>query len=191
MVVYHVEMTVYSSEFTEEIARILNAGGVGVIRTDTIYGIVAKASNETAVNRVFSIKRRTPTKPPISLISSTDQLFDEYNQTELDRLNELWPGKNTIILPAQRAPEWLMRGTNSVSYRLPDNPELLGLIEKTGPLIAPSANPEGEEPAFTIDMAKEYFTDEVDFYVDGGRVEDNTPSRLLRMLADGQMERLR
>jgi len=183
-------MTVYSSEFTDEIARILNEGGIGVVRTDTIYGIVAKADNEAAVDRVFSVKRRTPTKPPISLISSMSQLFDTYEQPVLDRLKELWPGKNTVILPSTTAPEWLMRGTNSVSYRLPNSPALLGLIEKTGPLVAPSANPEGEEPATSIAMAKEYFGDEVDFYVDGGRVGDNTPSRLYRLLPEG-LERLR
>lgn len=183
-------MTVYSSEFNDEIAGILLNGGIGVIRTDTIYGIVAKADDEAAVNRVFSVKRRTPTKPPISLISSTDQLFDEYDQSVLNRLAELWPGKNTVILPAKIAPEWLMRGTQSVSYRLPNHAQLLKLIEKTGPLIAPSANPEGEEPAYNIDMAKAYFGDEVDFYVDGGTVTDNTPSNLYRLLPDG-MEQLR
>ena len=190
MVVYHVEMTVYSSEFTDEIARILNEGGIGVLRTDTIYGIVARADKEAAVDRVFSVKRRTPTKPPISLIGSIDQLFNQYDDAVIGRLKELWPGKNTIILPSTTAPEWLMRGTNSVSYRLPDNPALVKLIEKTGPLVAPSANPEGEEPAYNIEMAKAYFDDQVDFYVDGGTVMDNTPSNLFRLLPDG-MEQLR
>lgn len=183
-------MAIYLDTFDDTVVRLIEGGGIGIIRTDTLYGIVARADNEAAVSRVFSVKQRTPTKPPISLISSTEQLFDIYDQSMLNQLKAFWPGKNTVILPATRAPEWLMRGTRSVSYRLPDNPLLLKLIEKTGPLIAPSANPEGMPPAMTIEQAKDYFGDRVDFYVDGGRVEDDSPSKIYRQASEG-FERLR
>lgn len=183
-------MTVYSNTFDDTIVRRLKEGGVGVLRTDTIYGVVARADNEAAVERVYAVKTRTPSKSPIVLIGDVSQLFDRYDQEVIDRLTLLWPGKNSVILPSVDAPDWLTRGNASVAYRLPDNPELAALIAKTGPLIAPSANPEGQPPAMNVEEAEKYFDDSVDFYVDGGAVTDNTPSKLYRLQDDG-VERLR
>lgn len=169
----------------------LKAGGIGVIRTDTLYGVVAAALNSEAVEKVYVVKGRTPTKSPIVLIGSLDQLIDEYDEATLAHIGELWPGKNSVILPSAHGPEWLTRGNASIAYRLPADKQLRELLEKTGPLIAPSANPEGQLPAKTIQEAYDYFGDTVDFYVDGGAVIDDTPSKLWRLQPDGELERLR
>lgn len=179
-------MTVLTNAFDETIARLLNEGGIGVLRTDTIYGVVARADDERAVERIYEVKGRTPSKSPIVLIGSVSQLFEPCDDA---RLNELWPGKNSVILPSEK-PAWIVRGNASIAYRMPDNAALRELLMKTGPLIAPSANPEGDVPATTIDEARAYFGDNVDFYVDGGAVTDNTPSKLYRLQEDG-LERLR
>jgi L-threonylcarbamoyladenylate synthase len=176
--------------YTEEVAGILRRGGVGILLTDTIYGIVALADEHAAVQRIYELKQRTPSKPPISLIGDINQLRDTYDEPTLAAVRLLWPGKNTVILPTNTAPEWLTRGTNSISYRLPAKEELRRLILATGPLVAPSANPEGQEPAVTIEEARAYFGDAVDFYIDEGRVTDNTPSKLFRLKGVG-FERLR
>lgn len=184
-------MRQFGSLAEPELVDLLKNGAVGVIRTDTLYGLVAKAADEKAVARVYSIKRRADTKPPIVLISSTDQLLDPAPGTYLGFLKSVWPGPNSIIMPAPSAPLWLTRGTGTVAYRIPDLPELTDLIAKTGPLIAPSANYEGEMPAMNIEQATSYFADEVDFYVDGGEVEANNPSALYKLDQIGSPERLR
>lgn len=184
-------MTVFADSFDESIVSLIKEGGVGVIRTDTLYGIVARADDEAAVERMYEIKGRTLTKPPIVLVASISQLLDEYDDDTISQLNGLWPAKTSIILPAIKAPAWLTRGSGSLAYRIPDDKQLRQLLAKTGPLIAPSANPEGKHPAMTIDEAKGYFGDEIDFYVDGDTVLDDTPSKLYRLQADGNMERLR
>ena len=181
---------VHTDIINDAVVSLLRKGGVGILRTDTLYGIVARADNEAAVERVYAIKGRTPTKPPIILIASTDQLLNSYDDATLARLEALWPAKISVILPAVDAPKWLVRSGDSLAYRMPDNAELRDLLERTGPLIAPSANPEGLPPAMNIHEAVAYFGEKVDFYVDGGVVKDDTPSRLYR-LHDGDMERLR
>jgi L-threonylcarbamoyladenylate synthase len=190
VVVYHVVIPVYSDRFDETIVSLLKKGGIGVVRTDTLYGLVALATNEAAVERIFAIKGRHDTKSPIVLISNMDQLFDPIDNNTKEQLKEFWPGKNSVILPSHRAPGWITRGNQSVAYRLPDSTVLQELIDQVGPIVAPSANPQGEKPAMTIEEAKDYFGDNVDFYVDGGIVTDETPSKLLRLGADG-VERLR
>lgn len=172
-------------------AQLLKQGKVGVVRTDTLYGIVAQAANEHAVEAVYVAKGRTPTKSPIILIANTRQLIDTYDELTLARVSELWPGKNSVILSSPHGPAWLTRGNASIAYRLPNDARLRQLLEQTGPLIAPSANPEGQTPAMTIAEAQEYFGDEVDFYVDGGEVTDDTPSKLWRLQPGGELERLR
>jgi len=183
-------MKVCTSFGDTEIVDCLSAGGIGVLRTDTLYGLVADASNEAAVERVFQLKHRDDDKSPIVLIASTKSVFDDIGiyKTIVDTY---WPGKVSIILPSLQAPEWLRRGNGSVAYRIPDSVGLLQLLEKTGPLIAPSANPQGKAPATTMQQAMDYFGDSVDFYVDGGTVDDDSPSALLRVIKQGTVEKLR
>ena len=163
-------------------ARALQAsGGIAIARTDTLYGILGRANDIEAVERMYRLKTRTPSKPPIVLIASIDQLYDTFDDTVIAFLQSQWPGPKSIILPTSNAPEWIHRGTHSVAYRLPDAPELAELIRQTGPLIAPSANPEGKTPAATTQEAIGYFGDNVDIYVDSGTVPAAiAPSQLLR-----------
>lgn len=169
----------------------LRRGRIVVARTDTIYGILARADDDQVVTRVYALKHRADHKSPIILIHDIAQLFDVVDDEVLSICRSYWPGKTTIILPSREAPVWIRRDNHSVAYRLPDHPELLDVIGQVGPLIAPSANPEGETPAVNIDQAVEYFGDAVDVYVDGGEVTDNTPSQLLRIDEQGAIERLR
>lgn len=173
-----------------ELVRILQSGGTAIVRTDTLYGVVACAGNHESVEKVYDLKDRTHSKSPIVLIASLDQMFDEYTDAIRAQLLQLWPGPRSIILPSSTAPDWITRGNASVAYRMPDNAELRHLLTETGPLIAPSANPEGQAPALTIDEAEAYFGDSVDVYVDGGTVTSTEPSQLLRLTENG-LERLR
>ena len=168
----------------------LRDGGVAIIRTDTIYGIVGRADSEATVQRIYEIKGRTPTKSPIVLIGAPSDMFDTYDTSTLEALSSYWPGPNSIILPSDDGPSWLTRGNHSIAYRLPADEALRQLLRLTGPLIAPSANPEGLEPARTIQEARHYFNNTIDIYEDGGTVTDPTPSSLYK-LSNGQFTLLR
>lgn len=184
-------MRVLSDVADPELAQILLSGGTAILRTDTLYGVVASARSHESVERVYELKGRTDSKSPIVLIASPEQMFDIYTDDVMARLGKLWPGPRSIILPSRLAPEWITRGNASVAYRIPDIVALRHLLTLTGPLIAPSANPEGMSPALTIQEAKHYFGDRVDIYVDGGTVTDTAPSQLLRLADNGELERLR
>lgn len=150
----------------------LRSGGIGVIPTDTLYGVVSCAHNQKAVERVYRVKGRTPTKPCIILISNLSELeaLDVHlNKVNRQRLLELWPGPVSVILTCgDAAPEYLHRGTHTLAFRFPKDEWLQLLVRNAGPLIAPSANPEGMPPATSAATAREYFGDSVDFYVDRG-----------------------
>jgi len=156
----------------DEIVALLKQDAVGVLPTDTLYGIVGRAATPRAVSRIYDIKGRDEHKPFIILISSPSDL-KKFNitltSTQKKILNKVWPGPVSVILPCpHKSFEYLHRGTRSLAFRLPKNPFLQTLIKKTGPLVAPSANPQSKKPAETILQAQKYFADQVDFYISGG-----------------------
>ncbi len=168
-----------------DVADVLNSGKVAVIPTDTIYGIVAKASNQDAVKKVYKIRSRDISKPCIILISDLEQLKDfDIDKECIDSAKKYWPGPNSLVFPLNKPrPSYPAKGLKEIALRLPNNDELRELIRQTGPLIAPSANPEGLPPATTIAQAKAYFGDQVDIYVDNGSMPIE-PSTLIDLAAN-------
>ncbi len=164
-------------------AQILLDGGVGVVPTDTLYGLVAAAKDPSAVARIFELKQRDSAKPLIVLIPSESSLAEfgiVPTETQSTILRKLWPGPISVILDCPREEfAHLHRGTHAVAFRMPALPTLRALLSRTGPLVAPSANPEGCPPAATIAEARAYFGDAVDFYEDGG-TRSGLPSTLVR-----------
>jgi L-threonylcarbamoyladenylate synthase len=167
----------------EKIPTIIKSGGVGVLATDTLYGIVGSALDKSAVKKIYKLKKRSPNKPFIILISDVKNLgwfHIEPNNELVSKLSKYWPGPVSIVLPCPNKEfEYLHRGTNSLAFRLPAKKPLRQLLAQTGPLIAPSANPENLPPAQNIKEAKQYFGDKVDFY-QKGKV-GNQPSKLIKL----------
>jgi len=157
---------------------------IGVIPTDTIYGVAASAFSKKAVARAYRILKRNSKKPFIVLIGSIEDLalFDiKLDNTTRNIFKRLWPGKISVILPVpSKKFEYLHRGTKTLAFRVPKKKNLANLLKKTGPLISTSANPEGFKPATTIAEAKKYFEDGIDFYVNGGRIK-SLPSTLVEI----------
>jgi L-threonylcarbamoyladenylate synthase len=151
---------------------------------------LARACSESAVEKVYKVRKRQIDKPCIILISDVLQL-EKFGVTEEKReqATEYWPGQVSLILPVENAYSYLTRGKDSLAFRLPDNEFLQKIIEQTGPLIAPSANIAGDSPVETVDEAKQIFGDLIGLYIDGGIVRGQA-SRLLS-LEHEQPRRLR
>lgn len=179
------------SPLYEKLKNSLLDRGVGVVRTDTLYGLVALMRNKEAVEKVYVLKGRTVTKPCIILVAHQSDI--PFDQEKLSRVYAEAQGMSTtVVVPVSDQPDWLTRGGNSLAYRVPEKRELRELIEEIGPIIAPSANPEGLAPARDIDEARAYFGNQVDCYVDEGRVPDDIQaSQIIRLSEDGIEERLR
>jgi L-threonylcarbamoyladenylate synthase len=155
------------------INQLLLEGKVGILPTDTLYGIVGQALNKSTVERIYKLRLRTPSKPFIVLISGVDELKKfkvKLNSYQKKVLKTYWPGKVSFILPClEKKFFYLHRGSKSLAFRFPADKELCLLLKKTGPLVAPSANLEGMKEAYTIKQAKKYFGNTVEFYLDVGR----------------------
>ncbi|QQG43330.1 MAG: threonylcarbamoyl-AMP synthase [Candidatus Daviesbacteria bacterium] len=152
-------------------------GKIVVMPTDTIYGIVGSALTQETVEKIYALRKRALSKPMIILISSLEDLKKfkvELDSFTLDFLNKHWPAALSVVLPCLSPEfEYLHRGTKSLAFRMPKNIKLLNLLRQVGPLVAPSANFEGEKPAENVEEARKYFGDEV-IYVDGGKLSGQT-----------------
>ena len=168
---------------SEELINILKTGGVAVLPTDTIYGLHASVISQPAIEKIYKLKGRDYNKPLIVLISSLEDL-DFFGVKLSEKTNEMlekiWPNPISVVLDTP---------DSTLAFRMPNNKELLNLLKKTGPLVSTSANPEGQPPAETIEQAKKYFGDQVDYYLDGGELK-SSPSTLIKIMAD-QIEILR
>ncbi|MFI3594608.1 L-threonylcarbamoyladenylate synthase [Streptococcus uberis] len=154
----------------EEFEEILHNGGALVLPTETVYGIFAKALDETAVNHVYQLKKR-PRDKAMNLNVADYQTILEFSKEQPSYLKDLFeaflPGPLTIILKANdKVPAWINSGKSTVGFRLPNHPLTADLIKKTGPLIGPSANISGNESGKEYASIMAAFDHEVAGYED-------------------------
>jgi L-threonylcarbamoyladenylate synthase len=167
-----------------EIADFVKQGMIGVIPTDTLYGVVCSAALPEAITRLYALKKRER-KPGTVIAASIDQLAElGVPKRYLTAVQQFWPNPISVVIPLGDHLKELHAGKGSVAFRVPDNEQLISLLQRTGPLLTSSANHPGEQPAQVISEAEKYFGDEVDFYVDGGDLSSAKPSTVIRMVDD-------
>lgn len=183
-------MKIFSALDNPELIALLRNGAVGVVPTDTVYGLVAVASNKQAVERMYALKRRQE-KPGPTIAASVEQLRSlGIDSTLLHYVEKYWPAPLSIILPSGVELHYVTQGVGESPFRVVADAELRAFLEQTGPLVTSSANQPGEPVATTVQEAKAYFGDQVDFYVDGGQLVNRAPSTIAR-LQGGVVEVLR
>ena len=168
----------------ETAARLLHEpGAVGIMPTDTVYGVVARAADRDAVTRLYWLKHREH-KPGTLISADIDQLVRlGFKRRYLVAVERFWPGAVSVVIPCPEL-EYLHQGVETLAVRIPADEELLAFLKQTGPLLTSSANQPGEPPANTLAEAKKYFGDAVDFYIDGGDLSGKQPSTIIRMVDD-------
>jgi L-threonylcarbamoyladenylate synthase len=165
--------------------KLQKPGAVGVIPTDTVYGIVARAADRASVKRLYEVKKRSH-KPGTIIAASREQLeLLGLKHRYLKAVEQFWPGAVSIIIPASDPDlAYLRQGQPSLAVRIPKLTTLHELLTKTGPLLTSSANIAGEPVAVNVEQAKAYFGNQVDFYEDGGNLAGHQASTLIQIVDD-------
>ncbi len=177
----------------ENLIRILKDGGVAVMPTDTLYGIVGSAQHKDTVERIYNIRKRAPEKPCIILIGDINELEKfsvNISEEQKNKIKEFSDPVSIVLDCLEDRFEYLHRGTRTLAFRVPASQGLRDLLLKSGPLIAPSANTEALPPSKNIKEAKEYFGNGADLYIDGGEISGKA-SKVIRLHPDGTVNILR
>ena len=174
----------YQVVFDQTAQQLLVPATIGVIPTDTVYGVVARAADQTAVQRLYDLKHREG-KPGTIVAANIDQLVElGIKYRYLKAVEQFWPGAVSVVIPCGPALAYLHQGKFGLAVRIPDDALLRGLLEQTGPLLTSSANHPDQPLATTLSEAESYFAKAVDFYVDGGDLSDHKPSTVIRIVDD-------
>lgn len=170
---------------SDKLVSLLQSGSLGVLPTDTVYGLVCSALNQNAVEQLYVLKSREK-KPGTIIAASIDQLVElGLKRRYLKAVEGYWPGAVSVIIPTvDPSTAHLRQGLPGLAVRVVADNKLIELLLHTGPLLTTSANHPGEKTADTVEETKEYFGDKVDFYVEGGNLKDHKPSTLIRIVDD-------
>jgi L-threonylcarbamoyladenylate synthase len=161
----------------------VQAGGLVVLPTDTVYGLGADAFSPEAVAALLAAKGRGRSMPPPVLVGSVRAaaaLTETLGAFGQDLIDEFWPGPLTLVLRASSTLKWDLGDTNgTVAVRMPLHPVALELLRRTGPMAVSSANKTGEPATTTAAEAEGQLGESVEVYLDGGPCADIVPSTIV------------
>jgi L-threonylcarbamoyladenylate synthase len=172
-------------------AQSLLDGHLVAFPTETVYGLGADATNQSAVARIYEVKGRPADHPLIVHIADLkylDQWISDIPSYAIALARTFWPGPMTLILKrSDLAKDFITGSQNTVGIRIPDNSLALGLLEsfhqKGGAgIAAPSANRFGQVSPTTAAAVEEelaaYLSDS-DLVLDGGPSEVGLESTII------------
>jgi L-threonylcarbamoyladenylate synthase len=173
--------------FDQKLISDIKSGAVGVMPSDTIYGIFGTVFLPDVAERITQIKNRDQSKRFVVLIGNRGQLPSlgiNLSSKQLEALNEIWPGPVSIVMDCDHTLDHIHYGHEDIAVRLPADTNLRKFLNETGPLIATSANLSGQSTPTNIEEIKTQLPG-LDFYIEGPI--GDTPSRIARLEKNGQI----
>ncbi len=169
----HVNQNEPQEAVVDEAARVLRAGGVVVMPTDSVYGIGCAATpHNPAHERIFAIKQRDRAQTLPWLIGDADDLrtYGRNVAAWMERLaHELWPGALTLVVEASAAvPAEYVAANGTIALRVPDSNLVRAFARRVGPLATTSANTHGEAAATSGGAVEQRIVDAADLTLDAG-----------------------
>src|SRR5204863_377191 len=148
-----------------------------------LAGVVADASSEKAMRRLYAVKGRPADHPVIVHFASTSEAFKWGEATREATLlaERFWPGPLTMILKrSELAKDFVTGGQPSVGIRVPSHPVARELLKEFGrPIAAPSANRFGRVSPTTAAHVREDLGADVDLVLEGGPSEVGIESTIV------------
>ena len=172
----------------KEVTNILqNPGAVILVPTETVYGLIAKADDPIAKERIYQLKKREENKRLGWFVPNWEKV-DKYgimlNDIGKNLAKKYFPGPLTLIAPKDDG--------STQSIRTPNHPLLLAILQEIDcPLWQTSANASGFPDAKNVNDAISMLDGEVDLAIDGGPLEKNSSSSTIISVVDSTPKILR
>ena len=168
-----------------EAVNVLLQGQIVGLPTETVYGLGADATNETAIAKVFKAKNRPSFDPLIVHVSTLAAVKEiaELSEAAEQLFLAFSPGPLTVVLPKKKTiPDLVTSGHPTVAVRIPAHPVMLEVLQSSGLCIAaPSANPFGFASPTTAFHVLDQLGTKISGVVDGGPCSVGIESTIVDM----------
>jgi len=148
----------------EQALAVLRRGGVVAAATETLFGLLADATDPSAVDRVAALKPRSDKAMPLILASreSWEDVARDVPALARALADAFWPGPLTLAVPAREGLDARLIEAGTVAARLPAASPAARLAARLGrPLTASSANRAGEPPSADAGRVRQSFAAEI------------------------------
>ena len=170
----------------EQAAELLRQGRLVAVPTETVYGLAADATRESAVQAVYDAKGRPETKPLNVLVDGmgmVETVCRDIPAEAYQLARAFWPGPLTMILWGNGSlPPIVPAGGETQGVRCPDHPDTLAVIRALGrPLACPSANLSGQPSPKSAEEVLAQLGGRIDAVLDGGECTVGVESTILNL----------
>lgn len=171
-------------------AKVLRSGGLAAFPTETVYGLGADATNDTAVAKIYEAKGRPQFNPLIVHAADRETLKSLviWNSLADSLADAFWPGPLTFVLPRTGdCPVSLLAsaGLDTLAIRVPSLDLARSLLKACKcPVAAPSANKSGHVSPTTADHVSGEFGSELSVILDGGPSQIGLESTVIDLTTD-------
>lgn len=164
--------------------QLLSSEKLVAIPTETVYGLAANMFSESAVKKIFEVKKRPATNPLIVHVSNKESLkavISGMPDAADILLDKFAPGPITLLLPKSKSVSDLVTsGLPNVAIRIPDHQLTLELLNKLDfPLVAPSANPYTYISPTSAEHVKTMLNGMIPYILDGGASDRGLESTII------------
>ncbi len=181
-----------STDSIKAAAQSLIAGHLVAFPTETVYGLGADATNETAIAKIYKAKGRPADHPlivHIASIDAIDQWAQDISEYAINLARDFWPGPMTLVFNrSDLAKDFITGNQNTVGLRVPNQSIALALLKEFEALggkgiAAPSANRFGAVSPTTAHAVKDelenYLDQSNDIILDGGPCQVGVESTII------------
>ena len=167
-------------DLISEAIDIMANGGIILYPTDTVYGLGANIFNNEAVQRIYEIKKRDPSKPLSVLVQDTDslELIADVNMNSREIVNKWLPGPFTFILNKKKIVSPYVSASTKVGVRIPDY-KIARALASLFPITTTSANITNECTLSNPQEILRQIGDTVDLVIDAGNLNKAKPSTVI------------
>ena len=163
-----------AAELIARAVRIIQAKGVIIYPTETLYGIGANPFYPEAMQRLYAIKGRAEAKPIPFLIKDQEMLatlVEEVPAVGRKLMKRYWPGALTLIFRAKKELPTALRGKDGfIGVRISTHPVAKAIVQAMdAPLTSTSANLAGEKDILDGKELAQVFGNQVDLIIDSGK----------------------
>jgi L-threonylcarbamoyladenylate synthase len=186
----------FDAEAIAEAARLIASGQPVAVATETVYGLVADATNAEAVARVYEAKGRPGFNPLIVHVPdlAAAKRIGEFSAEARELAEQHWPGPLTLVVPLRAdagIAGLVTAGLPTIAIRVPAHPAMQALLSAIDrPLAAPSANASGSISPTRADHVAKTLGGRIPLIVDAGPTERGLESTIIAA-TDGRLRLLR